>query len=400
MPHPIPPVPRGFRLAGVRAGIKRDASREDVTLVASDLPATAAGVYTTNLVFAAPVAYDKALTPGRGFRGIVVNSGNANACTGARGLDDARAMAAAAGRALGVAGEEVLVMSTGIIGEFLPLTTITAGIAAAAERLGDDDAAAVTAARGLMTTDTRPKLAGSRFEAEGSRYTLFAMAKGAAMIGPKMATMLAVVLVDAALEPADAQRLLAEAVEETFNCVSVDGHMSTNDTVLLLANGAAGGSPLHGAGLAACGRAIREACEHLAREMADDGEGATHVMRIEVSGCGSRDDARRIARSIADSPLVKTAVHGADPNWGRIVSAAGYAGVPFDPARLELRLNGTLLFRDGAPVAFDAEAVSGSISDARETLIEVSVGDGPGRVRFFSSDLTAEYVRLNADYHT
>jgi glutamate N-acetyltransferase / amino-acid N-acetyltransferase len=400
MPHPIPPVPRGFRLAGVRAGIKRDASREDVTLVASDLPATAAGVYTTNLVFAAPVAYDKALTPGRGFRGIVVNSGNANACTGARGLDDARAMAAAAGQALGVAGEEVLVMSTGIIGEFLPLATIAAGIAAAAERLGDDDAAAVTAARGLMTTDTRPKLSGSRFEAEGSRYTLFAMAKGAAMIGPKMATMLAVVLVDAALEPADAQRLLAEAVEETFNCVSVDGHMSTNDTVLLLANGAAGGGTLHGAGLAACGRAIHEVCERLAREMADDGEGATHVMRIEVSGCGSRDDARRIARSIADSPLVKTAVHGADPNWGRIVSAAGYAGVSFDPNRLELRLNGTLLFRDGAPVAFDAEDVSGSIRVARETLIEVSVGDGPGRVRFFSSDLTAEYVRLNADYHT
>jgi glutamate N-acetyltransferase/amino-acid N-acetyltransferase len=400
VPHPIPPVPRGFRLAGVRAGIKRDASREDVTLVASDLPATAAGVYTTNLVVAAPVAYDKALTPGRGFRGIVVNSGNANACTGARGLDDARAMAAAAGRALGVAGDEVLVMSTGIIGEFLPLATITAGIAAAAERLGDDDAAAVTAARGLMTTDTRPKLAGSRFEAEGSRYTLFAMAKGAAMIGPKMATMLAVVLVDAALEPADAQQLLAEAVEETFNCVSVDGHMSTNDTVLLLANGGAGGSTLHGAGLAACGRSIHEACERLAREMADDGEGATHVMRIEVSGCGSRDDARRIARSIADSPLVKTAVHGADPNWGRIVSAAGYAGVSFDPNRLELRLNGTLLFRDGAPVAFDAEAVSGSIQAARETLIEVSVGDGPGRVRFYSSDLTAEYVRLNADYHT
>jgi glutamate N-acetyltransferase/amino-acid N-acetyltransferase len=251
-----------------------------------------------------------------------------------------------------------------------------------------------------MTTDTRPKLAGSRFEAEGSRYTLFAMAKGAAMIGPKMATMLAVVLVDAALEPADAQQLLAEAVEETFNCVSVDGHMSTNDTVLLLANGGAGGSTLHGAGLAACGRSIHEACERLAREMADDGEGATHVMRIEVSGCGSRDDARRIARSIADSPLVKTAVHGADPNWGRIVSAAGYAGVSFDPNRLELRLNGTLLFRDGAPVAFDAEAVSGSIQAARETLIEVSVGDGPGRVRFYSSDLTAEYVRLNADYHT
>ncbi|MBM4022676.1 MAG: bifunctional glutamate N-acetyltransferase/amino-acid acetyltransferase ArgJ, partial [Planctomycetes bacterium] len=339
-------------------------------------------------------------TPGRGFRGIVINSGNANACTGGRGLDDARAMAAAAGRALGVAGEEVLVLSTGIIGEFLPLAKIMAGIAAAAERLAADDAAAVTAARGMMTTDTRPKLAGAAFEADGSRYTLFAMAKGAAMIGPRMATMLGVVLIDAALEPADAQRLLAEAAEETFNCVSVDGHMSTNDTVLLLANGAVGGGTLHGAGLEACGRAIRTACESLARELADDGEGATHVMRIEVNGCRDRDGARRIARSIADSPLVKTAVHGADPNWGRIVSAAGYAGVPFDPAVVELRVNGTLLFRSGSPVAFDTDAVSSSIQGARETLIQLSVGGGPGAIRFFSSDLTAEYVRLNADYHT
>jgi glutamate N-acetyltransferase/amino-acid N-acetyltransferase len=226
------------------------------------------------------------------------------------------------------------------------------------------------------------------------------MAKGAAMIGPRMATMLGIVLVDAALEPADAQRLLAEAAEESFNCVSVDGHMSTNDTVLLLANGAAGGSPLHGAGLAACGRAVLEACRSLAREMADDGEGATHMIRIEVSGAADREAARRIARSIADSPLVKTAIHGADPNWGRIVSAAGYAGVPFDPARLELRLNGTLLFQGGSPVAFDEGAVSASIRAARETLVEVSVGDGPGRIRFFSSDLTADYVRLNADYHT
>ena len=397
---PIPPVPRGFRMAGVHAGIKRDQTREDVTLLTSDLPATAAGVYTTNLVFAAPVAYDRSLTPGCGFRGVVVNSGNANACTGERGLDDARAMATEAGRVLGVAGEEMLVLSTGIIGEFLPLAKVSAGIAAAAASLGANDAAAVSAARGMMTTDTRPKLAGKTFAAAGSSYTVFGMAKGAAMIGPKLATMLGVVLVDAAIEPADAQRLLVEAVEETFNCVSVDGHMSTNDTVLLLANGAAGGATLHGDGLAECGRAVRDVCELLAREMADDGEGATHVMRIEVEGSETRDDARRIARAIADSPLVKTAVHGADPNWGRIVSAAGYAGVAFDPAVLVLRVNGTLLFRAGAPVPFDAQQVSDAIRNSRETLIELSVGTGPGRIRFHSSDLTADYVHLNADYHT
>jgi glutamate N-acetyltransferase/amino-acid N-acetyltransferase len=226
------------------------------------------------------------------------------------------------------------------------------------------------------------------------------MAKGAAMIGPRLATMLGVLLTDAAVEPADGQRLLREAAETSFNCVSVDGHMSTNDTVLLLANGAAGGSPLSGAGLEAFGRALTTACEALAREIADDGEGATHVLRIEVRGCADREEARTIARSIADSPLVKTAIHGADPNWGRIVSAAGYSGVRFDPAQVRLRLNGTLLFEAGAPVRFDADAVSASIKGARETLIELDVGPGPGQIRFYSSDLTAEYVHLNADYHT
>ena len=397
---PIPALPRGFRVAAVHAGIKRNASREDVTLVVSDLPAVAAGVYTTNLVFAAPVAYDRGLTPGRNFRGVAINSGNANACTGGRGLDDARAMAAAAARLINASADEVLVLSTGIIGEFLPLAKITSGLEQAAARLAADDEAVVTAARGMMTTDTRPKLAGSTFAAAGTTYTLFGMAKGAAMIGPRLATMLGVVLTDAPVEPADAQRLLGAAAETSFNCVSVDGHMSTNDTVLLLANGAAGGDTLHGAGLEAFGRSLAAACETLAREMADDGEGATHVMRIEVTGCASRDDARQVARTIADSPLVKTAVHGADPNWGRIVSAAGYSGVPFDPAQARLRLNGTLLFAAGAPVAFDADAVSASIKAARETLIELELGAGPGAIRFYSSDLTAEYVHLNADYHT
>jgi glutamate N-acetyltransferase/amino-acid N-acetyltransferase len=397
---PIPALPRGFRVGAVHAGIKRNATREDVTLVISDLPATAAGVYTTNLVFAAPVAYDRGLTPGRNIRGVAINSGNANACTGARGLADAEAMAAAAGKQVGAAADEMLVLSTGIIGEFLPLEKITRGLEQAAASLGSDDEAVVRAARGMMTTDTRPKLAGSTFTADGTTYTLFGMAKGAAMIGPRLATMLGVVLTDAAIEPADAERLLREAAEISFNCVSVDGHMSTNDTVLLLANGAAGGNTLHGAGLAAFGAALSAACETLARDMADDGEGATHVMRIEVAGCPSRDAARQVARTIADSPLVKTAVHGADPNWGRIVSAAGYSGVPFDPARARLRLNGTLLFEAGAPVPFDADAVSTSIKAARETLIELDLGSGPGSIRFYSSDLTAEYVHLNADYHT
>lgn len=397
---PIPALPLGFALGGVHAGLKRNPTREDVSLVVSDVPAVAAGVYTTNLVFAAPVAYDRSLTPGRGFRGVVVNSGNANACTGTRGLDDARAMAAAAAATIGADARSMLVLSTGIIGEFLPLEKVTAGIARAAARLGRDDESAITAARGMMTTDTRPKLAGGSFAVGADRGRVFGMAKGAAMIGPRLATMLGVLLTDAALEPDDAQHLLREACERTFNCVSVDGHTSTNDTVLLLANGAAGGPPLAGRDLEAFAAVLEETCETLAREIADDGEGATHVLRVEVTGCRTRDEARQIARTIADSPLVKTAIHGADPNWGRIVSAAGYAGVAFDPARLVLRLNGTLLFRDGAPVPFDADAVSASLQGAREALIEVDLGSGPASIRFHSSDLTADYVRLNADYHT
>ena len=397
---PIPPLPLGFRVAGTHAGLKRNPTREDITLVVSDRPATAAGVYTTNLVFAAPVAFDRARTPGEGFRAIAINSGNANACTGRRGLDDARAMAGAAARAAGVDEAGVLVLSTGIIGEFLPLEKIERGLATVAAKLGTDSDAAVTAARGMMTTDTRPKLAGSSFTADGRTCTLFGMAKGAAMIGPRMATMLGILLTDAPVRAADAQGLLRDVADRTFNCVAVDGHTSTNDTVLLLANGAVGGRPLAGAGLDAFAGALAAACETLAREIADDGEGATHVLRIEVTGCQTRDTARQIARTIADSPLVKTAIAGADPNWGRIVSAAGYAGVPFDPERLVLRLNGTLLFQGGAPVAFDGGAVSASIRGARETLIELDMGSGVESIRFYSSDLTAEYVRLNADYHT
>jgi len=399
---PVPSLPRGFRVAGLHAGLKRNPTREDISLVVSDRPATAAGVYTQNVVYAAPVAYDRARTPGTGFRGVVINSGNANACTGSRGEADTAAMAATAAEAIGSLEGSVLVMSTGIIGEFLPREKIEAGIRAAASQLAANEASVVAAARGLLTTDTRPKFAGTSFgrSTNGEAFQLLGMAKGAAMIGPKLATMLGLIITDAALTPADAQQLLAEATEVSFNCVSVDGHMSTNDTVLLLANGAADAEPLTGKNLEACGQALTQACQSLAHEIADDGEGATHIIRIDVSGAENRDEARRVARTVADSPLVKTAVSGADPNWGRIVSAAGYSGVDFDPGRLVLRVNGVELFRNAAPVAFDAAAVSASIRDNRETTIEIELGSGPGEIRFFTSDLTAEYVRLNADYHT
>jgi glutamate N-acetyltransferase/amino-acid N-acetyltransferase len=226
------------------------------------------------------------------------------------------------------------------------------------------------------------------------------MAKGAGMIGPNMATMLALVLTDAALRPAAAQAMLSEIADDTFNCISIDGHMSTNDTLLLVANGAAASRPLDGDDLAEFRQALGEVCGELARAIPADGEGASHLITIEISGCASRRAALKIAKTVAESPLVKTAVAGADPNWGRIVSAAGYAGVPFDPDGVSLHVNGFPLFRDGAPVPFDKKAVSDSIRANRDTLVELRFREGEAEARFWTTDLTAEYVHINADYTT
>jgi glutamate N-acetyltransferase/amino-acid N-acetyltransferase len=393
-------VPEGFRLGGLHCGIKRNATREDLTLVVSDLPAVAAGVYTENLVFAAPVALDRSRTPGGGFRAVAINSGNANACTGERGLSDAREMARLAAAACGAGPEQALVMSTGIIGEFLPIEKIRAGLTAIAGELGRDEASLIAAARGMMTTDTVHKLAGRSLSLSGKTIHLAGMCKGAAMIAPRMGTMLGLILTDAALTPTTAQKALSAVIDDTFNCISIDGHMSTNDTVLLLANGASGGPPLEAADFTALQTALHEVCGELARAIPADGEGATHLVSIEVAGCATREAARKIARTVAESALVKTAIAGADPNWGRIVSAAGYAGVPFDPAKVELHVNGFLLYQRGAPTTFNAAAVSASIREHRDTRIVLNFVEGSERIQFWTTDLTEEYVRLNADYHT
>jgi glutamate N-acetyltransferase/amino-acid N-acetyltransferase len=393
-------VPQGFRLAGVHAGIKRNPQKHDMTLVVSDVPSVAAGVYTQNLVFAAPVGLNRGRTPGEAIRCVVINSGNANACTGPRGDRDAARMAELAARACGAQPQQALVLSTGVIGEFLPMEKIERGIQAAAGQLARDEQSLVGAARGMMTTDTRHKLAGRSFSLAGKEVEVTGMAKGAAMIGPRMATMLGLLLTDVALEPAVAQEALVRAVDESFNCISVDGHMSTNDTVLLLANGAAGTSPLAGAELAMFQGMLADVCRELAQAIPADGEGATHLVTIDVTGCATRAAAHRIAKSVAESPLVKTAIAGGDPNWGRIVSAAGYAGVPFDPARVRLEINGVLLYHDGSPAAYDAAAVSQSIKDNRDVSIVLAFSEGDAGIRFWTTDLTADYVRLNADYRT
>lgn len=393
-------VPKGYLVAGVHSRIKRDPHKQDLSLVMSETPAAAAGVYTQNLVYAAPVAVDRARTPSDRIRAVVICSGVANACTGERGLRDAEEMARLAALACGAEPDQALVLSTGVIGSFLPMDKINQGIAAAAVKLGRSESSLIAAARGMLTTDTIHKLAGQTLTIGGREIQITGMAKGAAMMGPNMATMLALIMTDAPLTAPVAQAALSKATNDSFNCMSVDGHMSTNDTVLLMANGAAGGEPLSGDDLAQFQTALDEVCVDLAKAIAGDGEGATHLVTIELTGCASRESALEIAKTVANSPLVKTALHGADPNWGRIVSAAGYAGVPFNPAGVTLRLNGFLLYENGAPVPFEGKEVSQSIRDNRDTLIQLDFSDGTATRRFWTTDLTAEYVRLNADYHT
>lgn len=396
-------LPKGFTAGGVYCGVKSDATKLDLSLFVSDRPAVGVGVYTQNLVKAAPVLLDRARTPGDNLRAVITNSGVANACTGAQGMQDAERMAALVAESSpgsDIAPEQVLVMSTGVIGEHLPMEKIASGIPAVVNDLADDAAAIERAARAIMTTDTVPKVRSRTVSIGGRDVTITGVAKGAAMIGPNMATMLATVMTDAPLTPADAQAALSESVVESFNCISVDGHTSTNDTVLLMANGAAGGEPLSGRDLGMFRATLLEVCEDLAIAIPTDGEGATHLITVEVHGCATRDDAIRIGKTIADSPLVKTAIAGADPNWGRIVSAAGYAGVPFDPDEVALLINGLLVYEKGTPVEFDEATVSESIRSSRDTLLLLLLGEGQAMARFWTTDLTAEYVRLNADYRT
>ena len=393
-------IPQGFRVSGIHCGIKTASKSEDITLIVSDQPALAVGVYTQNVFRAAPVLVDQERTPSESVRVIIANSGNANACTGDRGMQNAIQMTELAANACFVNAQDVLVLSTGIIGEQLPMQNVSAGIATAAASLGDSRESLEQAARGIMTTDTHAKIATRSFEVDGVAITVTGIAKGAAMIGPNMATMLGVIFTDAKLNVKDADSILRAAVEKSFHAISVEGHTSTNDTVLLLANGAAMDSPPSDAGLVAFTKAATEVCIELARAIPNDGEGATHLIEIRVTGAANDQDARIIAKTVADSALVKTAICGADPNWGRIVSAVGYSDAQVDALSLTLKMNSTTLFRNGGPVEFDNESLSESIRSNRTTTVEIDLGLGSGSCEFWTCDLTAEYVKINAEYHT
>jgi glutamate N-acetyltransferase/amino-acid N-acetyltransferase len=393
-------LPVGFRAAGVACGIKSDPSKPDLALFVADRPSSAAGVFTTNLVCGAPVKVSRARLPRATARAVIVNSGNANACTGARGDEDARWMTAEVAHQLDCSAEDVLVCSTGVIGRFLPREKLAAGIPAAASRLASSAENFRDAATAMMTTDTFPKLATRSRRVGASDLRVSGVAKGAAMIAPNMATMLSVLLTDAALDPRQADSILRHAVERSFNCISVDGHMSTSDTVLLLASGARQVPSLGDGDRAMIQEMVGEVAAELAQAIIRDAEGADHFITLDVRGTKTREDAVRIARAITDSPLVKTAIAGGDPNWGRIISAAGYAGVTFREEDLSLKVNGVPLYRSGAPSDFDAKSLSQGLRANRDVLIELDFVLGNEAVRFWTSDLTAEYVRLNADYTT
>ncbi len=392
-------VPQGFRASGVTAGLKASGSL-DVAVLAAVQPCAAAGVFTTSRVCAAPVRLCRETLPSEDIRAVVINSGNANAATGALGLANARRMAARGAALLSCRPEQVLVASTGVIGHQLDMDKLDAGIEQAVAQLSPGPAGFQNAAQAIMTTDTRPKLVSLQQTIGGRPVTVLGLAKGAAMIGPRMATMLAFLLTDAPVWANELQDILTSAVDCSFNCVSVDGHASTNDTVLLLSSTATTDPTLSGEELSVFAKMIGSACETLARAIADDGEGATHFITIDVVGCSSSEDARAIARAVADSPLVKTAIHGADPNWGRIVSAAGYAGVSFQEEELSLRINDTPVYEHGMPVPFDATRLSQSIRGQRNVQLRLELASGSSSVRFWTCDLTAEYIRLNADYTT
>ncbi len=396
-------LPTGYRFAGVHSGLRPDPARRDLALVVSGVPAAAAGAFTQNRVRAAPVRVSEQRLPTDAARGVVICSGNANACTGQRGLDDARRMTAVAAEAVGCAAEQMLVCSTGVIGRHLPMPVIESGIRLAAAELQPTTAALDAMAHAILTTDTRTKVALRTLTVGGVDVRLTGVAKGAAMIGPNMATMLAFVFSDARVAPADLAALTKSAAARTFNCVSVEGHTSTNDTLLVFANGQAGSGKavqLQGDDLAHHAKAVTDVCAELAKAIAADAEGATHLVTIDVEGLRSDAEARQVGMAVANSALVKTAIFGADPNWGRVVSAAGYSGVEFEEEQLSLWMGDMLLYEAGTPLPFDAAAASSYLKHERNVSLRLRFTLGRGSCTVWTCDLTDEYVRLNADYTT
>jgi glutamate N-acetyltransferase/amino-acid N-acetyltransferase len=392
-------APRGYEAAGVKAGIKPKLEKKDLCLLVSQKPALAAGMYTSNLVKAPALMINREnIAKGR-ISAIVANSGNANSCTGSWGEKDTYSMMETAASLLGCKAQEVLVASTGVIGVRLPMDKITSGIKEAYEQLspGGGENAAVA----IMTTDTRPKQAAVSLQIDEHTLYIGGMAKGSGMIHPNMATLLVFLTTDAMITSDALNGALKAAVDRSFNMVSIDGDMSTNDMVLMLANGLADNPTIEKGSEEASlfTEALTLLCIKLAKEIASDGEGATKLVEIQVSGAESPSDAKLVARSISNSNLVKTAIHGADANWGRILAAAGYSEARFDPDKVSIYLGDIQVFHDGQVVAFDEDSAKEYLLGT-EVLIKVCLGTGSFQATAWTCDLTSDYIKINASYRT
>ena len=392
-------LPKGYVAAATSAGIKKS-GKPDLALIASEDAAVSAGVFTRNLVAAAPVLLTAPRIRTGRCQAILVNSGNANACTGPQGLEDARESARLAAEALGIAEELIAVSSTGVIGVPLPMAVMTTHVPLLATKLRSDAVDQVAAA--MMTTDAFPKVASRTVAIDGVSCQILGLAKGAGMIHPDMATMLCFVMTDAALDPDLLDSLLRDAVNGSFNRITVDRDTLTNDMVLILANGAAKAPPVAAGSTAAkeFAAALDSLLLELAKMIARDGEGATKLVRIEIEGAVDDEDALKVARSVATSQLVKTALFGEDANWGRIIAAAGYAGARLDQSRVGIRFDEVEMVVNGLGLDAEQEKLATAVMKQPEFTVTLSLGLGQGRAYYYTSDLGYEYVRINADYRS
>lgn len=392
-------APRGFRASGVHAEIKLGSTKRDCALIVSDVPAVVAGTFTQNIMKAPPVEWNVGVCKAGCARAVFINSGNANAATGARGVADVEQTAGSVAEALGLEPGEVCIASTGVIGVPLPMDRILRGVADCATGLSATGSA--DAVEAIMTTDTVPKEMAVEIPLTTGTVRIGAIAKGSGMIAPNMATMICILTTDACIAREPLSELLLQAVGVSFNCMCVDNDMSTSDTVLCFANGQSGAPTLIPGSddFQAFASALTEVCRHMAKWLVRDGEGATKFVEIAVSGTATDDEAKTIARTVAVSQLCKTAFFGQDPNWGRFACAAGYAGVPFDPNRLAIRLGDVQVVLGGMAADYK-EADAAAVMQRPEFRIQIEVGDGPGSAEFWTSDLSHDYVTINADYRT
>ena len=395
-------IPKGFRFGAVKAGLKAS-GRTDFALIVADMPANAAAAFTANRVTAAPLTVDKEhlhATGGR-VRVAAINAGNANCANGQDGLDAARATCAAAAEFFACPSEEVFPSSTGVIGVRLPVEKLIAALPAVAASLGSEFDHFEQVAQAILTTDTEEKTAFARLVIDGKEVRIAALGKGSGMIHPQLvphATMLVYLLTDAAVEPAVLDGYLRQAIEVSFNRISVDGDTSTNDTVLLLASGASGATVE--AGNAAFGAALTQVCTSLARQIVADGEGVSHVVELHIEGAATDAEALKVAKAIAHSPLVKTAWAGCDPNWGRLMAAIGYSGATIDPERIDIWFGELRICRNGGRAEEFDEAAAHAYIEQPEFSIRIQLHQGTGGCVFWTTDLTVEYIHINADYST